>query len=386
MDPNNTPVVGGNGQTPPSAGGRFSFFKNAGKKKLAGIIAVAVILIGGGVAGGYYGIIVPNQPQNVLKKSAENLLKQDQTSGKGHATISSKGNDSEGTFTADYEIKSDSNKNAFEGKFDVSASGVKLPVEVKYVDKAAYVKVGDLSTIESLVGAFAGPESSAVINQLSAKVSNKWIEFDESLIKSASDNKCSVLEQQKLNDDQINQLLDMYDSNMFVTVKNTSSETVDGKKVTKYELGLDQNKAKDFAKQVEQMDYFKKLKECAGEEASKTNTDKAEDFKGDATFNVWIDKGKKQIVKIQLAVKDETADMTADFIFNNDKVDITKPQDSIPAMQLYGDIASIFTGGVAGSTGGGSSDLETKCSQEIIASVQNGAALSAECETLYGGN
>ena len=396
MDPNNasspiptqTPIPTQAPQPPAPQGGKFGFLKDPKKKKLAGIIAAGVILVGGGVAGAYYGIIVPNQPQNVLKKSVENLLSKDQISGKGKASFSDGGGSGAGT--VEYSLQTDSTKNAMAGTFDVAFSGVKLPLEARVVDKAAYVKVGDLSTIESLVSSFVGPESSAVVNQLSAKVSNKWIEFDESLLKTATQDECSILsDQQKISEDQVKKLLEIYDQNMFVDIKNTSSDTVDGKKVTKAELGLDKSKAQAFAKEAEKLDYFKKFKDCAGGSTAETESQAVEDFKGDASFTIWVDKGKKEIVKVQLNIKEDKATFEADFTFNNDAVNIAKPEGAIPAMQLYSELIPLFSAGLMGgaaTTGGtgGATDLNASCSDAITAYVQAGTPLPPECEALYG--
>lgn len=340
MDPDNKPV-----QSNPSGLKSKLNFKNK-NTKLAAIIIGAVVLLGGASAGAYYGIVVPNQPQNVLKKSAENLLNAEQISGKGKASFSTEG-DSAGTGTVEYSIQTDSTKNALAGTFDISLSGVKIPVEARVVDKAAYVKLGDLSSIESLAAASLGAESAPIISQLSSKISDKWIEFDESFLKTATQNKCSILtDQQKISEDQINQILDIYGKNMFVTVKNESSDTVNGQKAAKYELGLDQNKAKEFGKEVGNLDYFKKIKECGGSAAS-TEESSVEDFKGDATFTVWVDKSKKQFVKMQLTTKEDKSSVDADFTFNNDAVNITKPEGAIPAVQLYSELISLLSGGVA---------------------------------------
>lgn len=383
MEPNNAAAPNG----PASSGGKLAFLKDKKKQKLAGIIAAAVILVGGGVAGAYYGYVVPNQPENVLKKSVENLLKKDQISGKGKASLTSS-EEGGGAGTLDYSIQTDSTKNAFAGTFDFASSGIKLPVEARLIDKAAYLKVGDLSTIGSLVGAFAGPDSAALVQQLSAKISNQWIEFDESLLKTVGGDKCSILSEQfKMNDEQIKQLVEVYDKNMFINVKNSSSDTVNDKKVEKYELGLDKSKGQAFAKELENLDYFKKIKDCTGDTGSQSDSQSTEEFKGDATLTVWVDKGKKEMVKIELKIKDETSNVSLDFNFNNDAVNITKPEDAIPAMQLYSDVLGLVGGG--GSVGGTTApstgtDLNAACSDAIVAYVQAGTPLPPECESLYG--
>lgn len=317
--------------TPPDGKKKFSL---GGKKtKLASIIIAGVILLGAVGAGAYYGVYLPNTPQNILKKSVANTLKQEKISGKGNASFT--GKDSTAV-TAAYTLQTDSTKNAAAATVDLSVSGIKLPLEVRSVDKAVYLKFGDLSTVQALATASLGAESAGLVDTISKQVSNKWIEFDESLIKTASNDKCSVLtENGKLSDSDVDKLVSIYDKNEFVEIKKTSSDTVDGRKVTKAELGLNKDKAKAFGKDVEQLDMFKKLKECSGDTAGKTEAAKdAEEFKGNYELTAWVDKSKKELVKVSLKVTDDDGSMSADFTFNKDQVNITKPEGAIPAMQL----------------------------------------------------
>lgn len=329
---------------------KFGFLKG-GKAKLASIIIAAAIIIGGGAAAAYYAVVVPNNPQNVLKASVKNLLQKDQLSGKGHASFSTTEKGSfNGTTTMDYSLQTDKTKNASSGKFDISYSGVKIPLEARSVDNAFYLKFGDLTTLTSVISGFESlgvDDSSSVIKQLSSKISDKWIEFDQSLIGTATQNNCSVLTDQKsLSVEQVNQLLDIYDKNTFAIVNGTSSDTVDGKSVTKYELGLDKAKADEFGKELKQIDYIKKLEQCGD---SSSAASKTEDFKGTSSLNVWIDKSKKELVKLQLSTKDDKTSTDVDFTFNNDPVNITKPDNAVPALQIYSDIISLFSGSINSS-------------------------------------
>lgn len=334
--PTETPTV--TTPTPPESKKKFNL---GGKKtKLAGIIVAGIILLGAVGAGAYYGVYLPNTPQNVLKKSVANTLKQEKISGKGTASIS--GKDS-ATATAAYTLQTDSTKNAAAATIDISVSGIKLPLEVRSVDKAVYLKVGDLTTIQALATASLGAESAGLVDTISKQVSNKWIEFDESLIKTASD-KCSVLtENGKLSDSDVDKLVGIYDKNEFIEIKKTSSDTVDGRKVTKAELGLNKEKAKTFGKDIEQLDIFKKLKECSGDANSKTiGATQGEEFKGSYELTAWVDKSKKELVKVAVKVTDDKNSMSADFTFNKDQVNIVKPEGAIPAMQLLSQFAPLL--------------------------------------------
>ncbi len=352
MQPNNNSNVDSRKPQPlasssPSTGGNK-------KLKIAGITVVAVVLVSAVSAGAYYGVYLPNTPKNTLKKSFTNLLKQEQTSAKGHASFSAKDSF---TATFDYDVKVDTVKNASATKLDASFSGVKLPVEARFVDKSAYVKA-DLSTVKSVATAAIGAEAGPYIDTISNKVSNKWIEFDESLIKTATgSDKCSALmSQTKFSDKDIDALVKLYSDNEFVDIKNKSSDTIDGRKATKMELDINKDKAKNFGKDLNKIDYFKKIEEC-GNSSDKTKSGdkelkKAEDFKGSYELTVWVDKGKKEIVKIAVKVSDTDGSADFDLVFNHDKVDIQKPEGAVPAMQLLSEFAPLLGVGATSSNAG----------------------------------
>lgn len=376
-----------------SKGGFLGKIKNI-PKKTAIIIAVALIVLLGGSAAAYYGIVVPNKPQNVVKKVIENTLTMEKFSGKGSASFQSKSEgDAAGAGTVSYSLQGDNTKNASAGQIEVAIMGVKIPFEYKAVDKAFYLKVGDLSTVEALIAAEAGAESAAGIKQVIDKVTNKWIEFDESLLKSYTSDECGLLSgDNKLSDQDIDKMLELYDKNMFIDVKSKSKDTVDGKKVTKVELGLNEEKAKAFGKDLEQLEFVKKLNKCLGDDKSATDT-AAEEFKGDASFTVWIDSGKN-LVKFELKANDPEMSINADFTFNDDKVDIQKPEGATPAMQIIGELSPLlggFLGGASslgtdpGAASGGSTADQAKmlqCVEELQADPT--ATPSAECATLLG--
>ncbi len=315
----------------------------ASKATLAAYIGGAVLVVGGIGAAAYYGIVVPNKPENVLKSSVKNLLEADQSSGSGKATMS--GKDIPG-ITVGYSLQTDKTKPAAAGKVDASVSGVNIPFEFVVIDKSAYLKVGDLTTLKGLASGFAGPEAGKMVDKVASSVSNKWIEFDESLIKTVSKNECDVLGS-TISQDELNQIMDIYEKNSFVTIKSTSQDTVDGKKLTKYDLGLDKNTANSFANDLKQVDIFKKLEKCGGGSGGEAQKE-ADQFNGTTELSVWVDKGAKKIEKIAFKVSDSEATLDADYVFNDKQVSIQKPENSVPAMQVITELQPLLGGSFPG--------------------------------------
>jgi hypothetical protein len=321
------------------------------KAKVAAAAVAGVAVVGGG---GYYGVYLPNTPENTLKSSVTNTLKLDQRSGKGKASFT--GKDAPGV-TLDYSLQDDAVKPALGGNVEVAVSGVKVPFEFRAVEKSAYLKVGDLSTVQSLANNFAGPEATPAIKQVADKIQNKWIEFDESLIKTAAGQDCDLFGAITSNDE-IDKIAEIYSKNDFATIKNTSEDNVDGRDVTKYDLGFDKEKAKAFVNELKNIESFKKAEACGQQNGDQNVEDSVDDFKGNVEVSAWVDEGKKELVKMFVKVSDEQGTFEADFVFNKETVDIQKPDGAVPAMQILGELGPLFGGfsGMSGSNGQNGAD------------------------------
>lgn len=346
------------------------------KKKLtllALIAAVGVVLLGGG-AGAYYGVIVPNKPENVLKTATKNFLLQRQMSAKGKLSVDMTAKDAElKNITVNFTSASDNDKKAFNVNLEASASGVKLPVEVRGVEQNLYFKVGDLSSLKSVAALAGAPEASAIIDSMGSKVSNQWIEVDQSLLKQVNAS-CTTDAFNGFTQKDVDQLFKIYNENTFVTVKGTAKDTVDGVKTTKYDLKFDKTKAEAFGKKLDTLDALKKISECGKSANGDTGGDK--EIKDDmsdtqVTFQVWVD-GSKRIKQIELKVVDKEATGTTTIIMTNEKVNITKPEGAKPLMQILGDFSQLFGGGLGSGALG--SDAGSDLSAECLAAYQAFAA------------
>jgi hypothetical protein len=320
------------------------------KWKLLALISGGIVVLLGASAAGYYGVVVPNKPENVLKSAISNTLHEQQIPSKGTFEIeSTTGSTFQfGAVTVTFDGQTNMEKKAFSSHAEAAISGVKFPVDVRYVDSNAYFKIGDLSTIKSLTTSLS-PEIGQMVDAFSQKVSNKWIEVDRSLIKEAKLD--CALDVWTLSDDDINLLLDTYETNSFATIKSTANEKVDGKDAIKYELSIDDNGGAEYVKKLDNLSVIKKLKECSGDNNA-INTKELAD--GDTTLlTIWVNKSTKRISKIasQTTAQDEQKDHIKgkfEATLSYDKVDITKPDGATPLMQLYGELLQSFgpqTGG-----------------------------------------
>jgi hypothetical protein len=316
--------------------------KKASKLKIFLIIMAGLILLTGVTAAGYFGVYLPNKPENVLKQSIANTLNKRQISGQGAATAS--GGGSSGAMTLDYTFQLDGTNSSANAGGELAFSGVKLPFEARFIDENAYLKINDLSTVKSLAKGFMGPKSGPLIDQASEKISNNWIEFDKSLLHSTE---CPVLsaEDFRLGEKDVEQVLGAYKVNEFASIKSTSEETFGDQEVTKFDLQLDQDKAESFWEEVEKIEAGKYPKACEDrfKDAGLQGDDEDKNKEDSYELSVWVNKSKKEVAKLVYKTESKTdGSIAIDFIFDDKPVNIQKPADSVPVLQLLGELTQLL--------------------------------------------
>lgn len=318
------------------------------RKLLLSIVGVAFLLLGGSAAA-YFGVIVPNKPENILKKAISNLSNQSTFSLKGDISA---GATAGSAASLDVNIKMlhvDPAQKTMLLDTDVTAGGVKVPLEARYVGDSAYVKLGDLSSLKTLLAASGGSaEVTALVDAIDSKVSNQWIEIDKTLLGSA-DADCSI-----------NGLFTTFNKDTaaasdklladsqykFFTVKSSTKDTVDDQATTKFELTIDKAKLLAYGNKLKDTAGYKALADCAGNQQSQASsaTQTAQNTTID-TFNVWVD-GSKHIKRVQLAIATtdagESIRTTIDFTFLDQTVTVDKPANAKPVTRLFSELAPLL--------------------------------------------
>jgi hypothetical protein len=328
---------------------RFGFLKTK-RAKLALVVVAVLVVLGAGSAGAYFGVIVPNKPENVLKSAIANTLKERQVSYDGTVDVQAVDSSKAGATPATsvtFKGGSDLDKNATKAEVSVTVSGVKVQGEVRYVDQTGYVKLGDLTAIKNLATAYSPDAASAI-----SKVENQWIEIDKTLLKQAKAD-CVLDTKLTISDADLKMLSDAYTKTPFTTITSTTSDPVNGKAATKFELSIDDNKLGDYAKNFDNLSVVKQLKSCAPQVSDKANYSDLKD--NDKTpLTLWVDKGTKRIVKIagHTTAQDEKKDNTkgtASVTLSYGPVTVDKPANAKPIMTLISEFAPLFSGGVQGA-------------------------------------
>jgi hypothetical protein len=156
-----------------------------------------------------------------------------------------------------------------------------------------------------------------------------------------------------LSDADVKMLSDAYTKTPFTTIKSTSSDPVNGKAATKFELAIDDNKLGDYAKNFDNLSLVKQLKSCSPQVSDKANYNDLKD--NDTTpLTVWVDKGSKRIVKIAGHTTDQdekknNTKSTASVTLSYGPVTVDKPANAKPIMTLISEFAPLFSGGVQGA-------------------------------------
>ncbi|MEO8912042.1 MAG: hypothetical protein ABI303_03600 [Candidatus Saccharimonas sp.] len=317
------------------------------KKKLLALplmIILLVLVIGGGGAAAYFGIIVPNKPENKLRAAFSNLIQQKQLSAKGSIAYT----DKTSGFTLDYNADTNLESNQLGLSGTLGIDGMSFPYDVRYIDKNVYLKAGGLDGIAKVVGS-ADPAYAAALS----KLNDQWYVIDKSFWQSmGSETSCATDLNFTLTDADVKIIENSYSKHPLFGIKSASSATVDGTPVTKYEL----NPASDaefnaFTSGLNDISIVKKARDCAKSTGVDNTIDQEikpitnnKDTSTGAMF-VYID-GKKQLKKIELEAKQDTGSVKISSTFTYRKVSVQKPEGAKPAQDILGDLF----GGTSGVT------------------------------------
>jgi hypothetical protein len=331
------------------------------KKKVSkvALMAASLALLIGGSAAAYFGVVVPSQPENILKTAISNTAQQRKVGYDGKFTYES--TEQEAALKAvnvAFNGQYDADQSDFQSAFNITASGATLPLEVRGVGGNLYFKIGDLGSIRGLVQAGA-PVYASAVDGLNKTIANQWIEVDETLLKQANAS-CALNTSFALTKADVELLQKRYKEVPFANVKSHSDDNVNGRVAIKYEIDLDDNKGAEYAKGLQELSIIKKMKECNPNQDTSPDLDSLGD--NDTTpIALWVDKGSKQIVKLagkSTKQDEEKSHFKADYeiTLKYGQASISKPEGAKPFMEVFGGLSELLgplmMGGM--STSGGS--------------------------------
>ena len=302
--------------------------KSYNKLKLAVIIFAVTILVCVVSASAYAGIYLPNKPNNVVKRSVANVFSADYYNAvKAKLTIQSDGQMAELNTTAG--IKNDITRADFGLKYSVF--NVEGSAIYNAKDKTTYIKINGLDQLLN-----------QVVGTSNSKVSNSWVKIQDKDLRGSAANsedtdqlKClqGLLDLAKTNEFK-NELLKTYTSNEFINAEKVGSDKIEDKKASKYLITIDDNKADQFAKQLENSSLVNdKLAnidpKCNESTKNSTNGISSSENMKIENFYVWVN-SSKQLVQLSFDISQSNSRATLQLnMLKNSNLDFTIPTKTV---------------------------------------------------------
>jgi hypothetical protein len=316
--------------------------------KLPLIIVAALLILGGGSAAAYFGVVVPNKPENKILSAFANLASQKNVTMDGSVNYSGSS-----SVNVDYKLALNSEKTQVGLSGSVGFKGAKIPYELRFLDKDLYFKVSGISSLASLA-----PSDSYGLDygSLIKKIDDQWFVVDSSFV----DNlglKSSCIDDFSfaLNNADVALLKKAYKEHPLFLVKSSSSESVDGVATTKYIVDpTSDTEAAAFASGLKELSLYKKAQSCAGNSVDDAVKDTAkstskDDAKG--TFAIYVTKNK-QLKKIEITSTESDNNFKMGATFSYAAVNIAKPDGAKPAQELYASVlGGLGFGGISDLSG-----------------------------------
>ncbi|MCA9333356.1 hypothetical protein KDA00_05800 [Candidatus Saccharibacteria bacterium] len=309
----------------------FSKFSKMGKMP---IIIIALVLILGGSAGAYFGVILPNNPEYLWKKSLSNSAKGldkavEYQKNKGEVN----GYKFSGNFKGEFQqalIDGNFEGTTYKGdadiKADFGAAGSRMNLEIlaetpenaDYPD--LYVRVKGLEALGSILGA-SDPE----VSQIFSTINNQWYTIDHTLFSqiSSSSKSNDSKSPTDLTPDEINQVLiaisdttSQYlfstetDKAVLVVQEKVGAEEVDGRKMYHYKVSINKENYKEYLNALKDALKATPLTKVSGledlDKPFESMVKAADNLDESETADVWVDKSTKLLRKVRFSDKENS--------------------------------------------------------------------------------
>jgi hypothetical protein len=316
-------------------------WQNPFKMKKAMLFVIApIVILGGGVAAAYVGVIVPNKPANVLKSAIINSLQQPDVSGSGSLQDSRTSTSSGIAYKVNINTEVNRPDKAVDLSLNITVSGINVPVEARIVNGNAYFKFGDLSTVGTLLSSLS-PSSSSQIQSLTSKLSNHWFSVDSTIIDESSTLKCFMNLNWTTSNSDTQTLENAYSKHSFIKIDSTTTTTLNGQKVEEFKLGINDDKEATFLESLSSSSIFQQVDKCGGSKTSDVSSEYKSLADNDTTpVTLWINKSTKQIVQ---ASSNSTAKDAKSGVVGNGTVSISYKPVSISAPSNAQSVVQLLT-------------------------------------------
>jgi hypothetical protein len=340
VDPQPTPQNVSPVQNTPNVAGPAPMQKSRWPKKRLALLAVGlVVLLGGSASAYYFGVVVPNNPENLWQtaldrtaKGYDELVKYADTNKDAKGVHVSGDYKVEGSYTTDGTFDVQTYEKNGLVKFDVGVVGSRVNVEGRFIAAAnsdnpdIYVKATGIKGLGSMLGEFA---------PLAQQYDDQWIFVDHTLLdnlestalKQAGDKNAAPAT--TLTGDDVTKIAQAVgeinkeyifttDSNKAVltVVKQVGKEQKDGRSVYHYETGIHKQHAKDYVNALvdrlqntpaTKLTNGQKIRDAVDVDSMLKSID---NYKDSDTAHVYVDMKTKLIGIVRI----DTGDKKQDYI------------------------------------------------------------------------
>lgn len=320
-------------------------------------IVVGILLLVGGGAAAYFGYVVPNKPETVLKNATFATLQSEQITFDGELSV--KSDEEFGTARLEFLSKSDMTSGESDTTMALVIAGAEIQFDVRAIEDDLYIKVGDLTTIESLISIALGSEGfsdeqtaqiSSLVDQTSDVIANQWILIDSTLLNQASPD-CSVTESFSFTEADLTLLEDQFVANPFITINETSNETVNDIATKKFDLTIDNVKGAAYANSLNNLSFVKTLEKCSESISEYDQEVESDQLLQDGTteMTVWVDTTADRLHKISIGSitleGEPDTTVSGDVVMGYGAFSVEVPDDTRPAIDVLADLQGVFYGG-----------------------------------------
>lgn len=328
--------------------------KSNGKRKrlwlAAGVVGV-IVLIGGGTAAAYYGLIVPNQPQRIAQEAVANTLNQDKVqSAYFEGDVTFEGGDVSESVSGVTFKGAISKTGAIDLNVSISTVLTKIGLDVTSDDgKTLYLKVSGLKGLDQLVGAFAGasstPEQTAALTSLITSINDNWFMIDQSLLKQFG-GEAGSLTTSTLSNEDAKRLGEIYKNHQFIEVHNKlASEDIHGVPSHHFHAGIDKDQLVGFLNEVKAAN----IASLPVEQSTIDQVNKVDFTK--YPIELWVSKKDRLLTQVSTSFDESGTKYkvrVALYDFNK-SVTIQKPDNAKSILELLTSLAPLANGFIGGT-------------------------------------
>lgn len=278
-------------------------------------IAAAIVLLAGGSASAYYGVVVPNRPENKVKNAFYSMIDSDKMKMSADVSLKSDGQ----IYDFNLSMTSDMVEQAAEMELQFDVQGTTTTVQARMLNDKVYINMVDLGALGDIAESLIGLDDLSIIE-------DQWIALESSDVLGDS-NGCQI-DALTIGDKDRQAIKNAYDEFPLFTVEQAGESTVGGNTLPRYKLiPVSDEEAENFLNQVtDNAPFVQALEECGGETLDTTDI---EDNTSEATGEIYVVVDKGEVRQVEMTVNDDDMDMTLvlDFNFDTD-IQITAPENT----------------------------------------------------------